>query len=124
MIIPAIGNLAGGLTSGLASGPTAAAQPTAGVQGAGLEGPALEGTAGTGAEGGESFGNELSEAISSLEKTQENAGSAAQALATGTAKNPESAVTTVEDAQLAMQFAAQLRSKATETVQSVFQTQV
>jgi len=72
----------------------------------------------------ESFGNELSEAISSLEKTQENAGSAAQALATGTAKNPESAVTTVEDAQLAMQFAAQLRSKATETVQSVFQTQV
>jgi flagellar hook-basal body complex protein FliE len=86
-----------------------------------------EGAAGTAAAtGGEgvNFGSALNEAISSLQSTQDSAASASQALATGTVKDPESAVMTVEDAQLAMDLAAQLRTKATEAMQTIFQTQV
>ena len=71
-----------------------------------------------------SFGGELTKAISSLEQTQQSAAGAAQGLAMGTAADPESAVVTVEDAQLAMQLASQIRTKATEAAQSIFQTQV
>jgi flagellar hook-basal body complex protein FliE len=88
-----------------------------GVEGAG-------GLGGAGGNGSSSFGSELSEAISSLESTQQSANSAAQSLASGTAKDPESAVVTVEDAQMAMDLAAQLRTKAAEAAQSIFQTQV
>jgi flagellar hook-basal body complex protein FliE len=70
------------------------------------------------------FGGELTEAISSLEQTQDSAASASQALAAGTASDPESAVVTVEDAQLAMELASQIRTKATEATQNIFQTQV
>jgi flagellar hook-basal body complex protein FliE len=90
---------------------------TGGAQGSG-------GSAAIGGGEGVSFGGELTDAISSLEKTQESGDSAAQALATGTVKDPESAVTTVEDAQMAMDLAAQMRTKATEAVQNIFQTQV
>lgn len=83
---------------------------------------ALTGTAGSGPEG--SFGGALTSAISSLEQTQQTADGASQALATGTASDPESAVLTVQDAQLEMQLASQIRTKATEAVQSIFQTQV
>lgn len=78
------------------------------------------------AAGGEAggFGGQLTEAISSLEKTQDNAAGAAQALATGTVSDPESAVVTVEDAQMAMELASQLRNKATEAATSIFNTQV
>jgi flagellar hook-basal body complex protein FliE len=79
----------------------------------------------SGSEASESsFGSALTEAISSLEKTQSSATDASQALATGTVKDPESAIATVEDAALAMQLAAQVRTKATEAVQTIFQTQV
>ncbi len=147
MIVPAIGNLAGGLSESLAKGVSgqttnglaASGQSSAGLQGAGgleptngvsgVEGATgaggLEGTSGVEAgSGSSSFGSELSEAISSLQSTQQSASSAAQSLATGTAKDPESAVVTVEDAQMAMDLAAQLRTKATEAAQSIFQTQV
>jgi flagellar hook-basal body complex protein FliE len=149
MIIPAVGNLAGGLSESLAKGVSgqtsnglaASGQSSAGLQGAGgTEGTtgigSVEGTGGAGGlegtgglegaagSGSGSFGSELSEAISSLQSTQQSASSAAQSLATGTAKDPESAVVTVEDAQMAMDLAAQLRTKATEAVQSIFQTQV
>ncbi len=70
------------------------------------------------------FGGALTQAISSLEQSQQSASGAARALATGTAANPESAVVTVEDAQLAMQLASQVRTKAVEGVQQLFQTQV
>ena len=70
------------------------------------------------------FGGELTEAISSLEKTQDSAASASQALATGTVSDPESAVVTVEDAQMAMELASQIRNKATEAATSIFNTQV
>jgi flagellar hook-basal body complex protein FliE len=96
---------------------------TRGVEGSGgVEGAGGVGGASGGASG--SFGSELSEAISSLEGTQLSSDSAAQSLATGTAKDPESAVVTVEDAQMAMDLASQLRTKATEAAQNLFQTQV
>jgi flagellar hook-basal body complex protein FliE len=82
----------------------------------------VEATGGFGAKGG--FGETLSSAVSSLEQTQRSADGAAQALATGTVTDPESAVVTVEDAQLAMQLAGQIRSKVTEAAQEIFQTQV
>lgn len=83
------------------------------------------GEAGTGAgsqEGG--FGEALTSAISQLEGTQQSASVASQALATGNTGDPEAAVVTVEDAQLAMQLASQLRTKGTEALQQIFQTQV
>jgi flagellar hook-basal body complex protein FliE len=105
-----------------------------GIQGAsGLEGASgVEGAGGIGSSGLEgtggaqppSFGNQLTSAISSLEGTQQSAAGAAQSLATGTATDPESAVVTVQDAQMAMDLAATLRTKATEAAQSIFQTQV
>jgi flagellar hook-basal body complex protein FliE len=110
MIIPPVGGLGVELSIG------------------GAEGLAHGGQSGVGgaAAGGEAsgFGGELTEAISSLEKTQESAASASQTLATGTASDPESAVVTVEDAQLAMELASQIRTKATEATQNIFQTQV
>jgi flagellar hook-basal body complex protein FliE len=145
MIIPPIGGV--GAESALLK-PTGAAQVGGG--GAGLEsalqaGGANEGSQaagglGEGAQavagtqaggvtalgGGEpvSFGGALEKAISSLEQTQQSAAGASQSLAMGTASDPESAVITVEDAQLAMQLASQIRTKATEAAQSIFQTQV
>jgi flagellar hook-basal body complex protein FliE len=97
-----------------------AASGVTGIEGTG----GVEGAGGAGSGGSSNFGSELSEAISSLEGTQQSADSAAQSLAAGTAKDPEGAVVTVEDAQMAMDLAAQLRTKATEAAQSIFQTQV
>ena len=104
MIIPPVGGVGGGLSLGAVEGLSQGGQP--------------------GAAAGGSFGGELTEAISSLEKTQDSASSASQALATGTVSDPETAVVTVEDAQMAMELAAQLRTKATEATQSIFNTQV
>ena len=145
MIVPAIGGLAGSLgnfAGNVASGnPEAlsgaantagAAEPAA--QAAGAEGTAgvagVEGLGGvqeTGAgasAGTPHFGSALTEAISSLEDSQQSASAASQALATGKVSDPEAAVTTVEDAALEMQLAAQIRAKATEAAQTIFQTQV
>lgn len=125
MIIPPIGGLGGaltgsGLTGGAAEGALtapAAAQAEGLAQGAQPSGGVESAEAG-------GFGGELTNAISSLEKTQQSGDSAAQALATGNVADPEAAVVTVEDAQLAMQLASQIRNKATEAAQSIFQTQV
>jgi flagellar hook-basal body complex protein FliE len=109
VIVPPIGGSVSQLSLGQVEGLAHAGQST----------PA---TGASGEAGG--FGGELTEAISSLEKTQESASSASQALATGTVSDPESAVVTVENAQLAMELAAQIRTKATEAAQSIFNTQV
>lgn len=149
MIVPAVSGLASKLSEGLSN--SASPQTVGGLtqggqsaqaasSGQGLEGSSgVEGTRGVGGIGGVgetggiggassggsgSFGSELSEAISSLEGTQLSSDNAAQSLATGTAKDPESAVVTVEDAQMAMDLASQLRTKATEAAQNLFQTQV
>jgi flagellar hook-basal body complex protein FliE len=116
--LPAIGAIGGALSQAALAG-----QGPAGVEGPG----GIAGLAGTeGTVGGEAggFGAALTQAITSLEQTQQQASGAAQALATGTAPNPESAVVTVEDAQLAMQLASQIRNKAVEGAQQLFQTQV
>jgi flagellar hook-basal body complex protein FliE len=75
-------------------------------------------------EGGSGFGSMLSQSIQSLADTQTEAASAAQALATGQASDPTSVVMAVERAQLAMQMASQIRTKAVEAAQTLFQTQV
>jgi flagellar hook-basal body complex protein FliE len=124
------GAAASSLSSGApAAGAEVATGTSSGVGGvggvSGAESPnAPNGVEGAG--GGESggFGAALTQAISSLDKTQQSADGAAQALATGTASNPESAVVTVENAQLAMQLASQIRTKAVEAAQQIFQTQV
>ncbi len=81
-----------------------------------------EASSATGGEG--SFSGALGKAISSLEASQTASQAAAQGVATGTVSNPESAVVTVENAQLEMQLASQMRTKATEALQSIFQTQI
>ena len=111
MIIPPVGGLGVQLSVGAPEGLTQAAKSGSGVGAA------------TGAEA-TGFGGELTEAISSLEKTQSSASSASQALATGSVSDPESAIVTVQDAQLAMEMASQIRNKVVEATQSIFQTQV
>ncbi|HME05041.1 MAG TPA: flagellar hook-basal body complex protein FliE [Solirubrobacteraceae bacterium] len=126
--IAGVGGLgSGGLSLQASEGALAeGASPTA-AEGALAQAPAgaapegAAGVEGAGSSGG--FGSELTQAISSLEGSQRSADSAAQALATGTVKDPESAVVTVEDAAMGMQLAAQLRTKATEAAQTIFQTQ-
>lgn len=75
-------------------------------------------------EGGSGFGAMLSQSLQSLSETQTQAAEAAQALATGQATDPTAVVMAVEKAQLAMQMAAQIRTKAVEATQTIFQTQV
>lgn len=108
-MIPPVGGVAGGFQIA----PLSSAGP---AQAAAAE------AAATGGEG--SFAGALGKAISSLEASQNAAASAAQGVATGTVSNPEAAVVTVENAQLEMQLAAQMRGKATEALQSIFQTQI
>jgi flagellar hook-basal body complex protein FliE len=115
MIVPPIGGLSAELPAAATEG-----------LGHGVGAVAPEGLGGGQAANGasSSFGGELIEAISSLEGTQRSANAAEQALATGKVADPESAVVTVEDAAMAMELAAQIRSKATEAAQTIFQTQV
>ena len=123
--VGSVGTLGGGGEAAVTANTTGAEalSGTEGVNGAeGLgSGEGLGGGAGTGSGG---FGEALTSAISSLEKSQTNASSVSQALASGTVSDPESAVVTVEEAQLAMQLASQIRTKATEAVTQIFQTQV
>jgi flagellar hook-basal body complex protein FliE len=76
------------------------------------------------AETGQGFGGMLSDSIKSLEATQNDAAQASQDLATGKATDPTEVVMTVERAQLAMQLASQIRTKAVEAAQDIFHTQV
>ena len=73
---------------------------------------------------GNGFGSMLGGAMKSLAATQQEAASAAQALATGEATDPTAVVMAVERAQLAMQLASQIRTKAVEAAQDIFHTQV
>ena len=77
------------------------------------------------AEGtGSGFGDMLGKSIQSLADSQTEASNAAQALATGQASDPTAVVMAVERAQLAMQLASQIRTKAVEAAQDIFHTQV
>jgi flagellar hook-basal body complex protein FliE len=70
------------------------------------------------------FGSMLTNAIGDLEKTQEAAATQSQALATGQTQDLSSVVTAVQEAQLAMQFASQVRNKAVEAYTEIFHTQI
>lgn len=80
--------------------------------------------AGNGAGNGQSFGSALTNAIGALESSQTNASQAAQQLATGQATDPTKAITAVENASLAMDFATQIRNQIDTAATSLFQTQV
>ncbi len=71
-----------------------------------------------------SFGSTLTGAINSLEQTQDSATTASQQLATGQLTDPTQAITSVENASLAMDLASQIRTKMVDAVNTVFQTQV
>ena len=73
---------------------------------------------------GTGFGDMLGKSLSSLAASQTEAAEAAQALATGQASDPTAVVMAVERAQLAMQLASQIRTKAVEAAQDIFHTQV
>jgi flagellar hook-basal body complex protein FliE len=80
--------------------------------------------AGAGAVQGEGFGSMLADQVGKLEGMQNEAADASQALATGQASDPEAVVMAVERAQLSMQLAGQIRTKAVEAAQEIFHTQV
>src|SRR4051812_35480212 len=83
-----------------------------------IDGPAPAGDAKSG------FGGMLSDALGGLQATQTEAAQASQDLATGKATDPTEVVMAVERAQLAMQLASQIRTKAVEAAQDIFHTQV
>jgi flagellar hook-basal body complex protein FliE len=66
-------------------------------------------TAAPAASGKGSFSGALSNAIDSLETTQANGTNAAQQLATGQITDPTQAITSVENASLAMDLASQIQ---------------
>lgn len=74
--------------------------------------------------GGGDFGAMISQSLQSLQATQDQAAQASTDLATGKATDPTAVVMSVERAQLAMQLASQIRNKAVEAAQTLFQTQV
>lgn len=83
----------------------------------------VDGT-GTAGSSGESFGDVLSQQISNLSDLQVRAADASTALANGTAPDAASVVIAVEKAQLAMQLAGQIRTRAAEAVNDIFHTQI
>lgn len=85
---------------------------------------AAAGPSAAAATGPQSFGGALSNAIGSLEQSQNNASQAAQQLATGQLTDPTQAVTAVENASLAMDLASQIRTKLTDAATTIFQTQI
>jgi flagellar hook-basal body complex protein FliE len=106
-------------------GPLGANQFSVGGLGTSVPSPTATASGATSpAGGGQSFGAALTSAIGSLENTQAAASQAAQQLATGQATNPTTAVTAVENASLAMTYAAQIRSQIDNIATTLFQTQV
>jgi len=79
------------------------------------------GPAGAGAS---DFGGVLADQIGALEKLQTQAAEGSRALAAGTAADPTEVIMAVERARLSMQLASQIRTKAVESIQEVFRTQV
>jgi flagellar hook-basal body complex protein FliE len=75
-------------------------------------------------EGGGGFGELLTNSLDSLEKVQGEASHAATALADGSASDVNSVVMAVERARLSMQLASQIRTKAVESLQEIFHTQI
>jgi flagellar hook-basal body complex protein FliE len=98
--------------------------PSFAVSGAEWQVQPVEATQAAGDATGSDFGSMLGDSIQALTKTQNDAASQAQALATGQADDPTAVVMAVERAQLSMQLAGQIRNKAVEAAQEIFRTQV
>jgi flagellar hook-basal body complex protein FliE len=77
-----------------------------------------------GADPAGGFGSMLTNAIGDLEQTQNAAAAQSQALATGQTNDLSSVITAVQEAQLSMQLAAQVRNKAVEAYTEIFHTQI
>jgi flagellar hook-basal body complex protein FliE len=109
MQIPAITNGLSGLSgiTGIANGPGGVGSVSA---------PA------SGSSGG--FGSMLTDAISSLNDSQNTAASDSVALATGKASDVTSVVTDVEKANLEMQLAVQVRNKAVDAYEEIMRMQI
>ncbi|HYF24971.1 MAG TPA: flagellar hook-basal body complex protein FliE [Baekduia sp.] len=71
-----------------------------------------------------SFGGVLAQQLGHLTELQVDAAEQSRALATGQADDAAAVVTAVERARLAMQLAAQLRTKGVEAINDVMHTQV
>jgi flagellar hook-basal body complex protein FliE len=105
--------------------PTIPVDPAFAVTGPEFRVDSLPPAGGTATEGtGSGFGDLLGKSLESLATSQQEAADAAQALATGQAADPTAVVMAVERAQLAMQLASQIRTKAVEAAQDIFHTQV
>lgn len=87
-------------------------------------GPEKSGAAAGAADPAGGFGGMLSNAIDGLQKTQDAASTQATALATGQTQDLSSVVTAVQEAQLSMELATQVRSKAVEAYTEIFHTQI
>jgi flagellar hook-basal body complex protein FliE len=88
-----------------------------------ISGIGVPGATSTAAPAGSgSFGSALNNAISSLENTQATASTDAQQLATGQLSDPTVAITAVENAQLAMDFASQVRNALTTDATTIMQS--
>ncbi|WP_249009140.1 flagellar hook-basal body complex protein FliE [Conexibacter sp. DBS9H8] len=92
-----------------------------GVAGLGSGAPGQTSGGGTGSG---SFAGALTNAISSLDTSQSAASTAATQLADGQASNPTQVVTTVENAALSMDYAAQIRNQLDTAAQTLFATQM
>jgi len=71
-----------------------------------------------------SFGSMLTDAITSLNDSQNTAASDSVALATGQASDVTSVVTDVEKANLEMQLAVQVRNKAVDAYEEIMRMQI
>lgn len=84
----------------------------------------VDGIDGARSSDGGGFGAMLGRQIENLTELQKDASNAARSLADGTATDPSQVVVAVERAQLAMQLAAQLRTKSVDAISEVMRTQV
>ncbi len=92
------------------------------VGGLGTSVPSVTGAASGGT--GQSFGDALTKAVGSLENSQATASTASEQLATGQITDPTQAITAVENASLAMDFASQMRNQIDAAATTIFQTQL
>jgi flagellar hook-basal body complex protein FliE len=102
------------------TGPVGAGEWSVGSVGSLGQDAATSAAAGSGG----TFSGALTGAINSLEQTQAQGTNAAQALATGQLKDPTQAITSVENASLAMDLASQIRTKMVASVSTIFATQI
>lgn len=74
--------------------------------------------------GGGGFAGALGKAMESLQADQSAATQAVNGMVSGTEEDPTKAVMALEKAQLSMQLAGQVRTKALEAFSDIFHTQV